>query len=235
VVGVAMGWRHVLFASWPVEPTVVEPHLPAPLSVDTFDGDAWLSVVPYTNVAVRPRGLPAALGVRLPELNLRTYVTCDGEPGVHFFSLDADGLLGVVGARLLHGLPYYCADVTIRADGETVSFDSRRRHPGARAARVTATYGRDGDRRDAAPGSRAHFLTERYRYYAEAPDGGVRYADVEHPPWPLYPATASLPTNTLFRANAFAAPDSDPVFHYSPGVDVVTTGRRRWPPAGESP
>ncbi|MFT4891473.1 MAG: hypothetical protein ACI9YT_002405 [Halobacteriales archaeon] len=80
---VEMGWRHVQFANWPVGPAVVAAHLPDWLTVDTCDGDAWLSVVPFTNVAVRPTGLPASLGFALPELNLRTYVIHDDRPGVY--------------------------------------------------------------------------------------------------------------------------------------------------------
>ncbi|PSP68804.1 hypothetical protein BRC79_05335, partial [Halobacteriales archaeon QH_8_67_27] len=72
---VSMGWRHLLFANWPVDPDVVDAHIPDRLTVDTYDGRAWLSVVPFTNVEVRPTGLPAWTGLNLPELNLRTYVT----------------------------------------------------------------------------------------------------------------------------------------------------------------
>jgi len=221
VVALAMGWRHLLFANWPVAPETVQPHLPDALAVDTHEGDAWLSVVPFTNVAVRPRGLPAAMGVALPELNLRTYVTYEGRPGVYFFSLDADGLLSVAAARLLHGLPYYNAAVDIDAGSDRVVFESRRRHPGARAAHVAATYGRDGARIDHAPGDLPHFLTERYRLFAEGTDGSTREVPVEHPRWPLYPAHAEFAANTLFRANGFDRPAGEPVCYYSPGVDVV--------------
>ncbi|MFB6150704.1 MAG: YqjF family protein [Haloarculaceae archaeon] len=222
-----MGWRHVLFANWPVDPAVVQAHLPGSLSVDAFEGDAWLSVVPFTNVAVRPRSLPGALGFRLPELNLRTYVTYDGTPGVYFFSLDADGLLGVSGARLFHNLPYYYADVGLRADGGSVRFESRRRHPGARPCDFAATYAPTGERFRAEPGSLAEFLTERYRYYTETPGGAVRYADVSHERWPLYEAAVAFDENEVFEANGFAHPEREPTHLYSPGVDTVASESRR--------
>lgn len=148
----SMGWRHLLFANWPVAPEVVEPRIPDALTVDTYDGQAWLSVVPYVNVDVRPRRVPAGLGVRLPELNLRTYVVPDEskfgdqKPGVYFFSLDADGLPGVglasvLSARVLHGLPYYYADIDWSVEEDNrIQFDSRRRHPGAGPVRFRATY-----------------------------------------------------------------------------------------------
>nr|WP_269782720.1 DUF2071 domain-containing protein [Halobacterium wangiae] len=222
-----MGWRHVLFANWPVDPSVVGPHLPEALDLDTHDGRAWLSVVPYTNVDVRPTWAPKTLGFRLPELNLRTYVTHDGDPGVYFFSLDAEGVLGVLGARVLHSLPYYYARIDFQTDGERVRFESDRLHPGARPARFRGTYGPAGDGVSVEPGSLAHFLVERYRYYTESPGGTIRYAAVDHEPWPLSEADVAIETNTLFRANWFADPETEPVHFYSPGVETVASPSRR--------
>ncbi|MFB6161143.1 MAG: YqjF family protein [Haloferacaceae archaeon] len=223
----AMGWRHLLFESWPVDPDVVAAHLPDALDVDEHDGSAWLSVVPFTNVAVRPRGLPACLGVRLPELNLRTYVTHDGVPAVYFFSLDAQGVASVVGARVFHHLPYYYARISLDGVDGRVRFESRRRHPGARPARYRATYGPTGDPFAAPDDPLAAFLVERYRFYTEAPDGAVRYTDVDHDPWTLYPADASVEANTLLTANGFARPSADPVYYYSPGLDVAASASER--------
>jgi uncharacterized protein YqjF (DUF2071 family) len=87
VVPLEMGWRHLLFGNWPVERDVLEPRSGL-LTLDEFDGTAWLSVIPFINVAVRPAGLPECVGIQLPELNLRTYVTRDGTPGIYFFSLE---------------------------------------------------------------------------------------------------------------------------------------------------
>ena len=269
VVSLFMGWRHVCFANWPVDPELVRRQLPERLTLDTDDGQAWLSVVPFTNVDVRPRVFPAGTGVALPELNLRTYVTVDGTPGVYFFSLDADGILAVVGARLFHHLPYYYADIDLtdadidrtdadidrtdaavdrtdadidRTDADVdhtdndidlveehgrIRFTCRRRHPGARPVAFDATYGPSGDRTETEPGTLAHFLTERYRYYTEAPDGSIRYADIQHEPWPVYDADVEIAENTLFEANGFASPETDPVHLYSPGVETIASRSKR--------
>ncbi|MHB9288906.1 YqjF family protein [Halobacteriales archaeon Cl-PHB] len=222
-----MGWRHVLFANWPVDPETVRPHLPAALDLDTVDGEAWLSVVPFTNVDVRPAVLPEGWGLPLPELNLRTYVSHDGAPGVYFFSLDAQGVLGVLGARLFHYLPYYYARTDLETDGETVSFESHRWHPGARPVHLEATYEPVGDSFQADADSLAAFLTERYRYFTEAPDGSIRYAEIDHEPWPLFEATVVMDATDLFAANGFAHPETDPVHFYSPGVDTHASASRR--------
>ncbi|MFT4945766.1 MAG: hypothetical protein ACI9K3_001717 [Halovenus sp.] len=227
VVPLEMEWRHLLFENWPVDPDTVQAHLPASLDVDTHDGSAWLSVVPFRNQAVRPKGLPPVLGVDLPELNLRTYVTHDGVPGVYFFSLDAEGLAGVMGARIFHHLPYYYARISLDWDDERVSFSSRRFEPGERPAHYEATYWPSGEPFDAASDPLAKFLVERYRFYTEAPDGSVRYSSVSHEPWTLYPAGATVETNTLFRASGFRKPEGEPVCYYSPGVDVAASRSKR--------
>lgn len=238
-----MGWRDVLVASWPVEPDLLAPRLPDGLRVDSFDGDAYLSVVPFVIEDIRPRGLPAVVGLTTPELNLRTYVRHDdepaassdrasgpsgGAPGVYFFTLDADDLLGVIGARLFNQLPYYYAEMDYEP-GPPVSFESRRRTPGARAARFAATYGPvDGTAQfRAEPGSLAAFLLERYRYFTEDASGDLRYAVIDHEQWTLRPATWEERTNTLFGANGFDRPASEPELYYSRGVDVTATGSRR--------
>lgn len=226
-VPLAFGWRRLLFANWPVDADRLDSHLPDAFSVQTYDDAGWLSIVPFVNVDTRPRGIPDWLGIDLPELNLRTYVTHAGEPGVYFFSLDAHGVASVLGARLLHRLPYYYARMDLQATDGTVAFSSRRLHPGDRPARFEATYGPDGDSFTPEPGSRAAFLTERKRLYTQGTDGAVRYTDVAHVPWTLHPATMAVEENTLFEANGFDHPGTEPVCYYSPGLDVITTCSKR--------
>ena len=229
VVPLHMGWRHVLFANWPVDPDVVAPHVPDALTLDTYDGRAWLTILPFVNVDVRPYWLPAGTGVRVPEVNLRTYVTREGRPAIYFFNLDADGPLTVLGARATHFLPYYFANIDVTVgDDDRVRVESRRRHPGARPATLVATYGSDGERFRSERGSLAEFLTERHRYYTESPNGTLRYADVYHERWPLDPATMTVEENTVFEANAFDEPDAEPLCYYSPGVETVASRNRRW-------
>jgi len=227
VVPLEMGWRHLLFENWPVDPDVMDAHLPEGLAPDTHDGSAWLSVVPFTNVAVRPKGVPESLGIRLPELNLRTYVTRDGVPSVYFFSLDAQGVASVLGARIFHHLPYFYARISLEVADGRVRFRSRRRHPGARPVHYEGTYWPTGEPFAAPDDDFGKFLVERYRFYTEAQDGSIRHTDVDHDPWTLYPADADIETNTLLSAHGFAEPDADPVYYYSPGLDVVASGSKR--------
>lgn len=218
----SMTWEDVLFAHWPVDAERVAATLPDGLSVDTYDGDAYLGVVAFVMDAIGPRGLP--VGLSFAELNLRTYVRgADGGRGVYFYNLDADDRVGVALARRLFRLPYYRAEMTVERDGE-VRFRSRRAGDGSAA--FDATYAPAGPASAADPGSRPHFLTERYRFYT-ASDGGRLYrGDVAHEPWPLAEATAEIRRNDLFAVNGFDDPEGDPLLHYAPRIDV-TAGRLR--------
>ncbi|AGB16433.1 hypothetical protein Halru_1834 [Halovivax ruber XH-70] len=223
VVPLAMGWRHLLFENWPIEPAVMDAHLPDGLAPDVYDGSAWLSIVPFTNVAVRPRGVPESLGIRLPEINVRTYVTHARVPSVYFFSLDAQGIASVLGARIFHHLPYFYARISLDRNDDRIRFRSRRHHPGARPARYAGTYRPTGDPFSAPEEPFADFLVERYRFYTEAQDESLRYTDVEHEPWTLYPAEATIDWNTLFSAHGFETPEVEPSHYYSPGLDVIAS------------
>lgn len=227
VLSLEMGWRHLLFENWPVDPDLVDAHLPEAFEPDTHGGTAWLSVVPFTNVNVRPKGLPEWASVPLPELNLRTYITRDGVPGVYFFSLDAQGITSVLGARLFQRLPYYYARIDLECNDGAVDFRSRRLHPGDRPAVWEGRYRPTGEPFQSSQDSLAKFLVERYRFYTEAPDGTVRYTDVSHDAWTLYPAEADVEAATLCSANGFDRPAADPVYYYSPGLDVVASPSKR--------
>lgn len=221
-----MRWRDVLVASWSVDPAAVERRLPEGLDVDTYDGRAWLSAVPFVMAAVRPSGLPARIGFTFGELNLRTYVTREGERGIYFFNLDANDRIGVAFARTLFKLPYYSASMHVERTGDSVEFESERTHRGATDLEFDASYGPTEPTSEAEPGSLEAFLLERYRFYADGRNSLYR-GDVDHDPWPLATAEATFRRNDLFAANDFDEPDGSPHLLYSPGVDVTASWIRR--------
>lgn len=229
VVLLAFGWRHLLFANWPVKSVNLTERVPQQLTVDEYDGMGWISVIPFVNIDIRPRGVPGFLGIDVVELNCRTYVTKEGEPGVYFFSLDAQDIPTVLGARITHRLPYYYARGAMHIEPSQISFESHRCHPGDPPVQFEATYAGIGEPFVPEPGSLAAFLTERRRLYTQSSNGTLRYTDVTHEPWTLYEAAATLSTDTVFSANRLATPRADPVLYYSPGVDVTVSPSQPWP------
>jgi len=226
----SMTWRDVLYAHWSVPPSLVADRLPPALSVDTYEGEAYLGVVTFEMADVGPPHSP--VGATFPELNLRTYVTAGGDPGVYFFTLDADDRLGVALARSLFRLPYHSARMDLSRRGRETHLRSRRADAGPPAT-VDIRYEPTGSPFQADPGSLEGFLTERYRFYTASdagdpgrPTGRVHYADIDHDPWTLRRANATFAENDLFEACGFEAPTGEPHLLYGRRARV-SAGRLR--------
>src|SRR5262245_54505725 len=56
-------WHDLLFAHWPLPAADIRSLIPPQLELDTFDGEAWVGVVPFRMSGVRPRWLPAMRGL----------------------------------------------------------------------------------------------------------------------------------------------------------------------------
>lgn len=120
-------WHDLLFAHWPMPHSLMRPFVPPQLTLDTFDGGCWIGVVPFRMSGIRGRWFPALPGLsRFPELNVRTYVTRDGKPGVYFFSLDAANLPAVWAARTFYHLPYFHAAMRVEERDGSIQYSSRR-------------------------------------------------------------------------------------------------------------
>ncbi len=224
----AQRWHDLLFAHWPVAPDAIRGDLPAGLELDTFDGQAWVGVVPFRMSGIRVRGTPALPWLSaFPELNVRTYAVRDGRPGVFFWSLDAANPVAVRVARAWFHLPYFDARMTCRADGESVEYRSERTHRGAPPAELRARYAPTGPVELAAPGTLEHWLTERYCLYAGARDGRLLRSEIHHAPWPLQRATAELGLETMARAAGIALEGAPASLLFARELEVRCWGPRR--------
>lgn len=228
-------WERLLFAHWRVEASVLRPMLPSGLSLDLYEGEAWVAVTPFEITRLRLRGLPPLPGAsRFPELNVRTYVTAGGKPGVWFFSLDAGSAIAVFFARRLYRLPYFHARMASVRRGETVSYRcDRRGEAGPGGAEFLAEYAPVGETFRAAPGSREEWLTGRYRLYASH-RGSLLRAEIEHEPWTLRAARAEILRNTMADAAGIALA-GEPLLHYSESLDVRVAWPKRVDPREETP
>jgi uncharacterized protein YqjF (DUF2071 family) len=217
-----MSWRDLLFMHWPVEADALRPLVPPSLSIDTFDGNAWLGVVPFDMVGVRPHFVPAVPGIsNFPEINLRTYVTAEDRPGVWFFSLDAHNRLAVRLARATFYLPYFDAEMSCHASGDQVDYRSIRTHKGAPPADFVARYGPSGRPFESGPGSIESFLTERYCLYSADGRNNVRRGEIHHQMWPLQPAEVEVRTLAMTQQIGLKPPETKPILHFSKRLDVL--------------
>ena len=197
-------WDRLLFLHWEMPVEALRPLIPEALSIDTYDEKAWLSVTPLHIYDLRPPFMPALPYLSwLHELNVRTYVHLNGVPGVWFFSLDANSVSAVWGARTFFSLPYYNADIILDADGDSVSFKSSRR---AQNAELAVSWRIGAALPLAEPGSLDFFLVERYCLYAA--DGKKIYrCRIAHEPWMLYETDGlSDVVSTVVESNGIPTP-----------------------------
>ena len=213
-------WRSLLFAHWSLDPDQIAPLVPAPLDLETSEGRAWIGLTPFMLTGFRLALTPPLPYVSsFPEINVRTYVSYEGKPGIFFFSLDAGSRLAVSAARRFYRLPYFLARMTMELNARGASLNSTRTDDRGHEATFTATYRSMGKPGKAAAGSLEHFLTERYCLYAV--EGRALYrAEIHHPPWSLQPAEAALDLNTMLPPG-LSVPDEPPLLHFSECQDVV--------------
>jgi uncharacterized protein len=217
-------WHDLLFAHWPVSVRELRERVPPGLELDLFDHQAWLGIVPFRLTNVAPRLTPNIPFVSaFNELNVRTYVTRDGAPGIYFFSLDADSQIAVTTARTLFRLPYFPARIAVRADSHNVQYASRRTSGEARAE-LDITYRPTGPVFEALPGTLEYFLTERYCLYAMDEDFKAYRLEINHRPWPLQSAEAEIAVNTMADAAGIRLADVPPICHFARRQDMVA-----WP------
>lgn len=222
-------WAHLLFLHWAVAPERLRPLLPPGLTLDTFEGRAYVGLVPFTMTGVRPVWAPPLRPLSdFHETNVRTYVHREGrDPGVWFFSLDAANAIAVRIARALWRLPYHYARMRLEqkpveiaeGTGPTIDYETERLWPGPLPARCAVRYTPVGPVTPAPAETLEHFLAERYILYAYK-EGRMYRGQVHHPPYPLQRAVVHSLDESMVAAAGIAHPDEPPLAHYACEVRV---------------
>lgn len=194
--------------------------LPYGLTVQTWDGDAWLGLVPFRMEGVRFHRVPAIPGLSaFPETNVRTYVEdASGRPGVWFFSLDASNFAAVFYATRRYGLPYVLAKMRAWRLANRVHYRSARIDSEGKCevdAKIT------GEPKPAEPGTLEFWLVERYLLYTRH-KGRLMTAQVHHTPYLLQGITGLSSRTNLMNFRGIFDQAGTPWDHacFSPGVDV---------------
>jgi uncharacterized protein YqjF (DUF2071 family) len=219
------GWHDLLFLHWPVPPETVGHLLPQGLELDTYAGYAWIGLVPFTMTRVRPNWAPRVSFSRelyedFHETNVRTYVHCNGQSGVWFFSLDAASAPAVAAARAWYKLPYFWSRMSLKhkADG-SVAYTSRRLTLPPVPATLNVKARPYGAIFQSTVGSLEHFLVERYILYSQA-KGRLFRGRVHHQPYQVRWAEVISCEENLIAAAGLSNPGTKPHALYSRGVNV---------------
>jgi uncharacterized protein YqjF (DUF2071 family) len=210
-------WDNLAFVHWSYEPDVVQALLPDGLRVDTIDGRAWVSLVPFEMRDAMPRFLPALPWISsFAETNVRTYVVdSDGNRAVWFFSLEATRLVIVVFARWLLGFPYVWATTATEArPGWRKYTTTRRRWPSQHLS--TTHVELEIDDLIEEPSELDVFLTARWGAVSRWPmrRGRPRHHPVDHPVWAVRAATLAHYTDSSIEAAGLPAPAGEPIVRW---------------------
>ena len=220
-------WHHLLFLHWEIPPQELQALLPPRLTLDTYDGKAYIGLVPFTLTGVRPILTPPLPWIStFDEINVRTYVHLDGrDPGVWFFSLDASSKIAVAAARAAYHLAYYEADMSFRVgEGALPEIELRSRRTDSRGTLPANAHVRyravEGAAQPAVPGTLEHFLVERYILYAQDADRQLYRARVHHQPYPVQRAEVLELDETLIWATGVKRAENPGLRHYAREVNV---------------
>jgi uncharacterized protein YqjF (DUF2071 family) len=225
-------WTNLLFVHWPVPAAAVRPFVPPELTLDTWDGDAWIGLVLFYMSGVRARFVPPLPGLScFCETNVRTYVHLRGrDPGVWFFSLDASNSPAVWFARRYWHLPYYRSRMTLARRDDTLEYSSRRAaepnpcgyHVQAEIGPLLGTGIADSPlpAGRALPGTLEHFLIERYILYVTDPAGKLLAGRVHHAPYPIRDVRSLSLDESMLSAAGLARPEAPAHVAFSDGVQV---------------
>jgi uncharacterized protein len=210
-------WQDLAYIHWRYPIDEIQALLPEGVEVDSFDGSAWVGLIPFSMKNIGVPRLPAVpyFG-SFPEVNVRTYVRRHGIPGVWFFSLDVNRLAPALVARTTYRLPYCWGKASNELIGNTLTTSVQRRWPDVASTKIEVQIGAKIEQ----PDELAHFLTARWGLYSKGIGSSLMYAPVDHEPWSLYAASLVHLEDSLIVRAGIPAPAGEPHVMFSPGVDV---------------
>lgn len=205
-------WENLLFCHWPVEYDVIRQHVPAELELDTYEGRCWIGIIPFQVNKMRLRKMPPVPYLRTYlELNVRTYVSYKGVPGVYFFTLDADKSLAVLGGKVGALLPYREAKIKMTKKRGFVHFESDACGPDWMKGKLKLHYQPVSRAYSPSADSLEYWLFERYCFFTIGKKNIYR-GDIHHTRWKIEQANVLMEEVPSYLNDIATHP---PVCHYS--------------------
>lgn len=231
----------LLLAHFAIEPATLRKLVPEELTLELYDGIAWLTVSPFSVSHVRPSGVPPLPGLSFfSQINVRTYVTMRGKPGLYFFSVDATNLSAVWFARVFFRMQYWHSSIQVsgatiqsrKGAATEIHFRAKRLHgPAAQQgpARLDVVYAPQGEAEKARAGSLDKFLTERYCVYSWHRQK-FYCTEIHHQPWPLQRVQVDFRANSIAEPLGLSLPLQPELCHFSRSIKMLA-----WAPERTNP
>jgi len=211
-------WKNLLFQHFEISNTAsLQKLLPKNCLLDSFEGKHYLGLVSMQMTNVRHRATKEFVWFKhYHELNVRTYITLDGEPGILFLSLDVDSLISVLGARILYGLPYHFR--TFESQEKCLKCFNR----GQKV--LDYEYNIDQNFQRHTKESFAFWVTERY-FFANQHLGFNFMGRISHEPWHL--CSAEVTATNLEVLDKYDVLSEHRETFFCEQIEVVTSQLKR--------
>lgn len=205
-------WNDLLFIHLPVSKSLLEAKLPVGLELDLFKGTAWISIIPFKISNMHLRKIPPLPFLNsFLEVNVRTYVKHNGIPGVYFFSLDANNLPAVIGARIV-SLPYFYAKMNMIKEKDTIYFDTIRK--ASSTVIFEGSYKPISKAYYPEPSSLNHWLLERYFLWSFK-NNSLFQGAIHHKQWKIQDAEVTIKKQNMLPDFQDDMLVGNPTFHYA--------------------
>ncbi len=207
--------RDALLAHW----SVPYRHLAGlvPLALDTFAGQAWVTVLACELSEVRLRGAPALGGARA--VFVYTYARSGRTTGITLLHAHLSSWTWFALSRWGLGVPCERSRITMDRYGDIVFFDAESPDE-VLPLELTGRYGPTGAPTPALRGSLASFLVDRFVLLKPQPGGLVHQTELHHPPWALQPAGAELRVRGILPPYV-GLPDVPSLVHYCAEIELM--------------
>jgi uncharacterized protein YqjF (DUF2071 family) len=204
-------WRDLVMLNYPVESSILAPHVPRGTELDEWDGNTFISLVAFSFLNTRVKRIPVPFHRDFEEINLRFYVRFKGPEGwrrgvVFVREVVPKRAIASI-ARWLYNENYVACPT--RSNPRHAADGSQIREYGwchkDKWLSIGATY--SGSPSLPKEGSEEEFISEHYWGYTSQRDGSTVEYRVEHPQWNVWPASDHVASGDFaeFYGPEFAA------------------------------
>lgn len=211
-------WNNALFLHWKVPLQSLRKLVPIEFEIDTFDGNAYISLVAFSMQEIRPKYLPSVEFIsNFDEINLRTYIKNGNKTGVYFLQIEAEKSLSVFIAKFLSGLPYQKAEMDFKPQCYKSFFPLNNCH-------LDVNFELKNSHNEKS--ELEYWLTERYCLFLKHNNELFTY-DIHHLEWELnYVDIKKL--HLQYQIGDIQLTANPDLVNYSPGVQVLAWGREKF-------
>jgi uncharacterized protein len=211
-------WNRALFLHWVVPFELLRKCVPSNLTIDTFEGNCYISLVALTMEKIRPKFLPSIRYISdFDEINIRTYIDNDNKKGVYFLNIEAGKTISAFIAKVISGLPYEKAKI----NRTNKFYNSKNLKKGFRLNTEFEVIKEISSKTEL-----DKWLTERYCLYLDQDRELYRY-DIHHKEWEIKNVTIKN-LNVNYKIGEINLKERQPnLVHYSDGIKVIAWKRKK--------